>query len=77
MEYPCRWTYKVIGSDREEMEKAIGEIIRGCDCTIAPSNTSRNGTYRCLNVEVVVHDEGHRIGVYEKLRSHPVIKMVL
>lgn len=77
LEYPCRWTYKVIGSDREEMEKVIGEIIQGCNCTITPSHTSRSGLYHCLNVEILVHDEGHRTGVYEQLRGHPVIKMVL
>jgi len=59
------------------MEKAIGEIIRGCRCTITPSHTSRTGKYHCLNVEMQVDDEEHRTGVYERLQGHPAIKVVL
>ena len=77
LEYPCRWIYKVIGPDKAEMEKAIGEIVRECACTITPSNTSRTGKYHCLNLEMVVVNEGHRTGVYDQLREHPAIKIVL
>ncbi|TFG89962.1 MAG: DUF493 domain-containing protein [Syntrophobacterales bacterium] len=77
LEYPCRWAYKVIGSDKGEMEKAIGEIVQGCACTITPSNTSKTGKYHCLNLEMLVDDEGHRTGVYDRLRGHPAVKMVL
>jgi len=77
LEYPCRWAYKVIGSDKKEMEKAIGKIVQGCECTVTPSNTSKTGKYHCLNLEMLVDDEGHRTGIYDKLRGHPAIKMVL
>ena len=77
LEYPCRWIYKVIGPDTGEMKKAIGEIVQGCACTITPSNTSKTGKYHCLNLEMVVDDEGHRTGVYDQLREHPAIKIVL
>jgi putative lipoic acid-binding regulatory protein len=59
------------------MEKAIGEIVEGCACTVTPSNTSSTGRYHCLNVEMLVDDEGHRTGVYDRLQGHPAIKMVL
>jgi len=59
------------------METAIGEIVQGCACRITPSNTSKTGRYHCLNVEMVVDDEGHRTGVYDRLRCHPAIKIVL
>lgn len=77
LEYPCRWVYKVIGAERGEMEQAIGEIVEGCACTITVSNTSKTGRYHCLNVEMVVDDEGHRTGIYERLRGHPAITIVL
>jgi len=77
LEYPCRWIYKIIGTDKGKMKKAIGEIMQGCDCTVTPSNTSKTGRYHCLNLEMLVGDEGHRTGVYDRLRGHPAIKMVL
>jgi len=77
LDYPCRWAYKVIGADKGAMEKAIGEIVQECACTITPSNTSKTGKYHCLNLEMLVDNEGHRTGIYDKLRCHPAIKMVL
>ncbi len=77
LEYPCRWAYKIIGSDKGKMEKAIEEIIQGHSCTITPSNTSKTGKYHCLNLEMLVNDEGHRTGIYDRLCGHPAIKMVL
>lgn len=59
------------------MELAIEEIVQGCDCTITPSNISKTGRYQCLNLEMLVDDEGHRTGIYCKLQGHPAIKMVL
>ncbi|MCD6487555.1 MAG: DUF493 domain-containing protein [Syntrophobacterales bacterium] len=77
IEYPCRWIYKIIGSDSRETKKAIKEIVNGCDYTITPSNTSKACKYHSLNLEVLVDDEGHRTGIYDKLRNNPAIKMVL
>jgi putative lipoic acid-binding regulatory protein len=77
IEYPCRWIYKIIGSDSRELEKIIEEIVRGHDYTIAPSNISKTGRYHSLTLEVLVDDEGQRTGTYDKLRNHPAVKMVL
>jgi len=77
MEYPCRWTYKIIGSDSRETKEAIEKIVEGQDYTITPSNISKTGRYHSLNLEVLVDDEGHRTGIYDKLRNHPAVKMVL
>ncbi|HOO91090.1 MAG TPA: DUF493 domain-containing protein [Syntrophales bacterium] len=77
IEYPCRWTYTVIGSDSNELERVIEEIVGGRDYTVAPSHTSKKGTYCSLNLEVLVDDEGCRTGIYETLRKHPAVKIVL
>ncbi len=77
MEYPCRWIYKIIGSDNGAIRKAVEKIVEGHDYTITPSNVSRTGRYHSLNLEVLVDDEGHRTGIYNKLQSHPAVKMVL
>ena len=77
MEYPCRWIYKIIGSDSRTIRRAVEEIVKGYDYTITSSNTSQTGRYHSLNLEVLVDDEGERTGIYDKLRNHPAVKMVL
>ena len=77
LEYPCPWVYKVIGRDRGIMEEAIRQITQGCACTITLSNASRKGNYLCLNLETTVDREEDRIRIYERLRAHPSVIMVL
>ena len=77
IEYPCRWLYKVIGSDAHELREAILEIIDVAGMTMELSNTSSGGKYLSLNVEVTVRDEGERLRFYESLRDHPAVRMVL
>jgi uncharacterized protein len=77
IDYPCSWVYKVIGEDQQKVRQAIGEIIQERRCVISRSNSSNSGKYHCLNVELVVQTEEVRNGLYQTLKSHPAIKMVL
>ena len=77
IEYPCPWGYKVIGSDAELLRSAIAEVIQEHPHTVTPSNRSHTGKYHCLNVELVVANEECRLEIYEGLRKHPAIKIVL
>jgi putative lipoic acid-binding regulatory protein len=76
-EYPCTWAYKVIGTDEETMRQAVREIIQDCACTIKLSNSSKTGKYCCLDVELVVCSEEQRLNIYEYLKKHSAIKIVL
>ena len=75
--YPCPWGYKVIGSDVDRLRSAIAEVIQERSHTVTPSNTSLTGKYHCLDVELVVTSEECRLEIYESLRRHPAIKIVL
>jgi putative lipoic acid-binding regulatory protein len=77
LEYPCRWLYKVIGDDREGLQRAAVEIIGRQSCTISLSNSSRTGKYHCLNIEVEVLSEANRNAIYQALKEHPQVKLVL
>jgi len=77
LKYPCAWIYKIIGVDQGAMESAIGEIIQDRVFIITVSRRSAKGKYLSLNVEVTVESESHRQIIYESLRSHPAIKIVL
>jgi putative lipoic acid-binding regulatory protein len=45
--------------------------------SISHSNTSRGGKYISLNLDLLVHNEEDRQFIYEALKAHQHIKMVL
>jgi len=75
--YPCRWLYKVIGSDQEQLYLALEEIIGHGACDISLSNSSSSGKYVCLNVEVFVESEEKRNSIYMDLKTHLQVRIVL
>ena len=77
LEYPCNWCYKVVGEEREKLENAIREVIVEREHKISHSNTSRGGKYISLNLDLLVHNEDDRTFIYEALKAHQHIKMVL
>ena len=77
IEYPCRWEYKVIGTDVNKILKAIEEASIGLTPDITPSNISKNGKYFSINFTIEVPNEVVRNLVYEKLSLNPEIKIVI
>lgn len=77
LEYPCNWCYKLIGEERAKLEAAIHQVVLEREHRIAHSNTSRNGKYVSLNLDLLVHNEEDRQFIYEALRAHDNVKMVL
>jgi hypothetical protein len=77
LEYPCPWVYKIIGPDADEMRQAVAEIICDRACKITHSRSSEKSKYHCLNVELSVESESHRTALYDALKAHKTIKLVL
>jgi uncharacterized protein len=77
LEYPCLWVYKIIGADENEIKSAVAEIIRDRQCKISLSRQSNTAKYTCLNVELTVESEAQRTALYEALKAHRAIKLVL
>lgn len=77
LEYPCPWVYKIIGSDENEMRLAVAEIIRDRNYKISHSRSSDTAKYHCLNVELSIESDSHRTTLYEALKSHRAVKIVL
>lgn len=77
LEYPCPWVYKIIGPDADEMQRAVAEIICDRAYKITHSRDSKTAKYHCLNVELSVESESHRTALYEALKAHRAVKMVL
>jgi putative lipoic acid-binding regulatory protein len=77
IDYPYFWVYKVIGRDMEGLRCAVMEVLEGSEYTMTPSRSSKGGAYHCLNVEMTVNSEQLRLGLYERLRRHPAVIMVM
>jgi len=77
LEYPCGWTYKLIGYEKEAIQKAIHEVILEREHTLTHSNASKTGKYVSMNLDLVIMNEDERNFIYEALKAHQNIKMVL
>jgi hypothetical protein len=77
IEYPCRWTYKVIGENLDGMRAAIAALASGSDCVVTLSRSSSAGRFHCLTVDRTVESEADRVWLYEALRKHPTVRIVL
>lgn len=75
--YPCVWIYKIIGEDQKDMKSAVAEIIQDRSCSITHSRSSASAKYHCLNLELTVESESHRQIIYESLKAHRAIKIIL
>jgi uncharacterized protein len=77
LEYPCPWVYKIIGDDENEMRRAVAEIICDRAYKITHSRDSTTDKYHCLNIELSVESESHRTTIYEAMKVHRAVKIVL
>jgi len=75
--YPCDWQYKVIGTDLDELIKAIEIVADGMEYKISSSNVSSKGNYFSVNLKVFVTSEVIRDIIFEKLEANEFVKMVL
>jgi len=77
IEYPSSWTYKLIGTEKEAIQKAIHSVIVERDHTLKHSNKSKTGKYVSMNLDIVITSDDERNFIYEALKAHQDIKMVL
>jgi len=74
--YPCIWPYRVIGSDAESIKVAVDTVLAKYAHEIGSGNSSRQGTYSSVHVEVSVAHEEERNTVYRALMAISGVKMV-
>lgn len=75
--YPCRWQYRLIGSERAAMIEAVGAMVDIGRCAISEGNTSSGGRYCSIIVELTVDDEGERLRYYRQFAADPAVRVVL
>ena len=77
LDYPCSWTYKLIGHEKAAIQKAIHEVILEREHDLKHSNASKSGKYVSMNLSLVITNEDERNFIFAALKAHNNIKMVL
>lgn len=77
LQYPCSWCYKVIATEKAALEQAIRDVLDEREHKLTHSNNSKTGKYVSMNLDLLVHNEDDRQFIYDALKQHQNIKMVL
>ncbi len=75
--YPCEWTYKVIGTSDNKVEKAIKEIFASKKYKLKLSNRSSKGKFVSFTLKTTVENEEERLKFFDSLTKHENINRVL
>ena len=77
IDYPCEWSYRIIGSDEHLLRKAAKSAVGNKKYTLSVSNRSSGGKYKSLNLELRVTDENERLRIFENLKKQAAVNFVL
>jgi putative lipoic acid-binding regulatory protein len=77
LEYPCSWEYKIIIHHEQTIQNIIKDVLEQREHNIKPSNKSTGGKFKSYTLEMLVHNEDDRKGLYQLLYDHEHVKMVL
>lgn len=77
LDYPCNWVYKVVVLEKTNVNKVVKDIINQREHKVKESKVSKKGKFKSYSLELLVHSDDDRKGLYELLGQHTDIKMVL
>lgn len=75
IKYPRGWSFRVIGLNKEDMERDIKLIMAQRKYTLEESN--KKGKYLSLNLSITVGSEAERNSVFNALKNTDSVTMVL
>lgn len=79
LDFPCAFTFKVLGVAEDALEQQVMEVIQ----THAPGDyiptvkPSSKGTYNSISVKVTVNSKEHVENLYQALGDLELVKYVL
>ncbi|HFU75780.1 MAG TPA: DUF493 domain-containing protein [Arcobacter sp.] len=80
IEYPTSWGFKIIGRDKEALEKCIKYIMKETGdkehtCTLG--NKSKTGKFHAYNASCTVDTEEERNKIFKYFEEHDDVDMVI
>jgi putative lipoic acid-binding regulatory protein len=77
IDYPCLWTYRIIGWDEPRIRAAVMELVGELEHKLVLARESSTGKYRTLQLEITVRDEEHRHTLFARIAKHPDVRFVI
>ena len=77
LDYPCSWEYKIVILSEHNINPIVKEILKNREHKIKPSKKSTKGKFESFSLELTVHSDEDRTGIYHMLGKHERIKMVV
>ncbi|UTJ06450.1 HP0495 family protein [Arcobacter roscoffensis] len=77
LDYPCNWKYKIVVLETISIKKVLTDVISQREHSVKESKVSKKGKFKSYTLELLVHSDDDRTGLYENLGNHSDIKMVL
>lgn len=77
IEYPCWWTYALIGEDEEGLRLSIGSVTKGHEHKVNFSKESEHKKYVSLHVDIWVTSEAERNALFQAFKDDKRVRMVL
>ena len=74
--YPCKWEYRIIGEEREVIEKQVFDLMLK-PYSLEVKNRSKQGKFISMHLIVEVDSEEDRNQIFRKLQQIERVKMVL
>jgi len=77
IEYPCKWSYKLIGRVHELIEEEVKTALGEKEYELRVANRSKTGKFISLELSVEVHHEEERLRYFDYFCKSQVIMQVL
>ena len=81
IEYPCRFPIKVMGAMADGFADALAEVARefdpDFDAATMELRPSKGGNYLGVTITITATSREQLDGIYLRLTSHPMVKIVL
>ncbi|MBN1971607.1 MAG: DUF493 domain-containing protein [Candidatus Delongbacteria bacterium] len=77
IDYPCEWSYKVIGTDPDTIQSFITDHFKGVHYSLEESKKSSKGKYTSLQFSLIVENEQERNQIFQFINNIPTVKFVL
>jgi putative lipoic acid-binding regulatory protein len=77
IQYPCEWSYRIIGTDEQALRQAASESLGILPYSMTLSNQSPGKKYLSMNIEVTVETQAMRDQIFSALEKHPAVRFML
>ena len=77
IDYPCSWSYRVIGESEVALRAAVREAVGAHPHEFVAGRSSAQGRYVSCTLTLTVRDEPHRLEIFRALAQHEAIRYVL